>query len=147
VVTGVPAVTAAPAKFDSLPGYGSLPRKVGRTVRALAATIDDLRLVLSPAMLTSAGGGLRGGRWEITGPRLALYGYQAVPGVRVSGGGRNALTLQVSGSKAAAGTVTLRSGGRLTGSLGGRPISLRLKTPAATAARAALPHARVQSPR
>jgi hypothetical protein len=134
VQTGVPAVAAAPQDFDSLPGYRSLPRKVGRTVRAIAATIDDLRLVLSPAMLASSGGGLRGGRWEISGPRLLLHRYEAVRGVRVTGGGQNSLRLTVSGSEAAAGTVTLRSRGRLTGRLGGRRISVRLATPTAAAA-------------
>ena len=46
-------------------GYAGLPRKIGRTVRALAATFDDLRLVLSPAVPWRAGGGLRGGTWEV----------------------------------------------------------------------------------
>ena len=56
VRTGVPAVAVAPSDFDSLPGYPGLPRKVGRTVRALAATFDDLRIVLSPAVLADRRG-------------------------------------------------------------------------------------------
>jgi hypothetical protein len=135
VRTGVPAVAAPPADFDSLPGYSGLPRKVGRTVRALAATIDDLRLVLSPALLSAAGGGLRGGSWDLSGGRLELSDYQAVSGVTLTGGGSRTLRLRVSGTKAASGTVTLRTRGRLTGTLGGRRISVRLATPRVSTAR------------
>ena len=141
VRTGVPAVTAAPADFDSLPGYNGLPRKVGQTVRALAATFDDLRIVLSPAILTPGGGGLRGGSWDISGGRLVLDEYQAVSGVTVTGTGSRSLRLRVSGTKAASGTVTLHTRGRLTGTLGGRRISVRLATPRVSMARAsALAH-------
>jgi pimeloyl-ACP methyl ester carboxylesterase len=141
VRTGVPAVIAAPADFDSLPGYNGLPRKVGRTVRAIAATFDDLRLVLSPAVLSAGGGGLRGGSWDVSGGRLELSDYQAVSGVTVTGGGSRSLRLRVSGTKAASGTVTLRTRGRLTGRLGGRRISVRLATPRASMARSsALAH-------
>jgi pimeloyl-ACP methyl ester carboxylesterase len=135
VRTGVPAVAAPPADFDSLPGYRGLPRKVGRTVRALAATIDDLRLVLSPALLSAAGGGLRGGSWDLSGGRLVLSDYQAVSGVTLTGGGSRTLRLRVSGTKAARGTVTLRTRGRLTGTLDGRRISVRLATPRVSTAR------------
>jgi pimeloyl-ACP methyl ester carboxylesterase len=137
VRTGVPAVAVAPADFGSLPGYTGLPGKVGRTVRALAATFDDLRLVLSPAVLSPSGGGLRGGSWDLRGGRLVLRDYQAVTGVRVSGGGSRSLDLRVTGAKAAHGTVTLRTRGQLTGRLGGRRISVRLATPRASTARVA----------
>ena len=136
VRTGVPAVTSAPSSFESLPGFGGLPRKVGRTVRALAATFDDLRLVLSPAVLAASGGGLRGGSWEVRGAELVLRDYQAVTGVTVNGGGGRSLTLRVAGTKAASGTVTLHARGRrLTGRLGGRRISVRLATPRVSMAR------------
>jgi hypothetical protein len=127
----VPGVLYAPASFESLPGVPGLPRKVGRTVRALAATFDDLRIVISPAVLAGSGGGLRGGSWSARGRRLTVKGYQAVRGVTVTGGGTNRLSLRVGGAKAAHGSVVLRSGGRLTGTLGGRRISMRLATTAA----------------
>lgn len=147
VPTGVPAVLPAPAAFDSLRGFDRLPLKVGRTVRALAATFDDLRIVLSPAMLTASGGGLRGGSWEIRGRRLFVDSYQAVTGVTVSGGGSRALTLRVGGADAAPGTVSLRSHGRLTGRLGGRRIAVRLGSPRTSVAVAARsPAPRVQVP-
>src|SRR3954469_24708739 len=129
IPTGIPAVLGAPESFADLRVSGGLPRKVGRTVSALGATLDDLRLVVSPAMLATSGGGLRGGSWSIRGDRLVLNRYEAVDGVTVTGSGNARVTLTVSGSKAARGTVTLRSGGRLPGTLGGRRISLRLGAP------------------
>jgi pimeloyl-ACP methyl ester carboxylesterase len=129
IPTGIPAVLGAPKSFSSLRVSGGLPRKIGRTVSALGATLDDLRLVVSPAALATSGGGLRGGSWSIRGDRLVLNRYEAVTGVTVTGSGNARVTLTVSGSKAARGTVTLRSGGRLSGTLGGRRISLRLGAP------------------
>jgi pimeloyl-ACP methyl ester carboxylesterase len=134
VPTGIPAVTAPPARFESLRGWRGLPLRVGRTVRALSATFDDLRLLLSPASLSGAGGGLRGGRWAIEGGRLVLRNFEAVPGVRVSGASGDTLRLRVSGAKAARGTVTLNANGRLVGTLGGRRVSTRLSVPRASAA-------------
>jgi hypothetical protein len=136
IPTGIPAVLGAPASFESLRGVGGLPRKVGRTVSALGATLDDLRLVVSPAALAASGGGLRGGSWAIRGNRLVLRHYEAVNGVTLTGSGNNRITLRVAGSKAARGTVTLRSGGRISGTLGGRMISLRLGSPSVSAAKA-----------
>jgi pimeloyl-ACP methyl ester carboxylesterase len=133
--TGIPAVVGAPASFGALKGYGGLPRKVGRTVRALAATLDDLRLVLSPAALATSGGGLRGGSWSIRGNRLILRNYEVVNGVTVTGEGNTRLILRVAGAAAARGTIALRSGGRLTGTIGGRRISVRLGAPRVSAAR------------
>ncbi len=136
VPTGVPGVQYAPASFKALPGVKGLPAKVGRTVNALAATFDDLRVVISPAVLTNAGGGLRGGSWSAAGRRLTVKRYEAVPGVTVSGGGTTLLRLRVGGANAAHGTVTLRSGGRLSGTLGGRRIALRVGTSAVSPRRA-----------
>ena len=92
---------------------------------------------LIPAALATSGGGLRGGSWAIDGNKLVLRHYEAVTGVTVSGSGNARITLRVSGSKAAKGEVTLRSGGRLSGTLGGRKISLRLGAPNIAAAKAA----------
>ncbi|MBE2315323.1 alpha/beta fold hydrolase [Solirubrobacter sp. CPCC 204708] len=140
VPTGVPAVLSAPASFESLRGLPGYSRKTGRTLRAVLATIDDLDLVLSPATLASAGGGLRGGSWSVAGRRLRLSDYQAVTGVTVGGGGdlTRSLTLRIAGTKAAKGTLVLNARG-LTGRLGGRPVRLRLD-----AARASLVHETVQ---
>ena len=78
----------------------------------------------------------------MTTTAFTLDGYQiartlgVVRGVTVTGSGNSRLTLRVSGSKAARGTVTLRSGGRLSGSLGGRRISVHLGAPKVSSARA-----------
>jgi pimeloyl-ACP methyl ester carboxylesterase len=138
IPTGIPAVLSAPESFESLRVSGGLPRKIGRTVSALGATLDDLRLVVSPAALATAGGGLRGGSWTISGDRLILKRYEAVNGVTLTGSGSSRLTLRVAGPKAARGTVTLRAGGRLSGTLGGRRVSLRLGAPDVKAAKASI---------
>jgi len=138
IPAGVPAVLGAPESFESLRVSGGLPRKLGRTVSALGATLDDLRLVLSPAILAASGGGLRGGSWAIRGDRLVLDHYEAVRGVTLTGGGSDRITLRVAGSQAARGTVTLRAGGRLSGTLGGRRISLTLGAPDIAAAKASV---------
>src|SRR4051812_37826045 len=78
IPTGVPAVTSPPVDFESLDGVFGYPRKVGRTLRALLGAFQDLDLVISPLSLTSAGGGLRGGSWELRGARLSLHDFQAV---------------------------------------------------------------------
>ena len=129
VRTGVPAADPAPAAFASLRGYPGLPLKVGRTVRAIGATVGDVLLALSSGSIETAGGGLRGGTWEIGEGQLHLRDYEAVRGVEVSGTARRTYRLRITGSKAARGEVTLRSSGRLTGRLGGHRISLRLALP------------------
>src|SRR3954468_11850270 len=136
IPTGIPDVLGAPKAFSSLRISGGLPARIGRTVSALGATLDDLRLVVSPAALATSGGGLRGGSWAIRGDRLVLKRYEAVSGVTVTGSGNAKITLRVAGTEAARGTVTLRSGGRLSGALGGRRISLRLGAPDVAAAKA-----------
>jgi hypothetical protein len=135
-------VPSAPASFESLGGVSGQPRKTGRTLRAVLATINDLDLVLSPATLTSSGGGLRGGAWAISGRRLILRDYQAVTGVSVGGGGdlTRSLTFRIAGTKAAKGTLVLNRRG-LKGRLGGRSVSLRL-----TAAQASLVHEKLRVP-
>jgi hypothetical protein len=130
VPTNVPGVLYGPSSFDSLPGFGRLPRRIGRTLRALEATFDDLRVVTSPAVLSNSGGGLRGGSWALRARRFVVSGYTVVRGVTLTGGGTSRLVFRVSGSKAAHGTVTLRTGGRLRGTLGGRRISVTLGTSA-----------------
>jgi pimeloyl-ACP methyl ester carboxylesterase len=130
VPTYVPGVVYAPAGFDSLPGFGTLPRRIGRTLRALEATFDDLRFVISPAVLANSGGGLRGGSWAYRARRISLRGYTVVRGVTLTGGGSARLVFHVRGSKAAHGTVALSTGGRLRGTLGGRRISVTLGTSA-----------------
>ena len=134
IPTGIPAVLGAPESFDSLRGFGGLPRKIGRTVSALGATVDDLRLVVSPAALATSGGGLRGGSWTISGDRLILRRYEAVDGVTLTGSGNESDHAARRGLQGGArdGHAALRWA--VSGTLGGRRISLRLGSPRVRAA-------------
>ena len=136
IPTGIPAVVGAPASFSALKGYGGLPARVGRTVRALEATLDDLRLVLSPGRSRPPAADCAADRGGSTATSCACGATRPSRGVTVTGSGNSRLTLRVAGSKAARGTVTLRSGGRLTGTLGGRRISVHLGAPKVSSARA-----------
>jgi pimeloyl-ACP methyl ester carboxylesterase len=153
VPTHVPAVPAPPTSFSALATVSGVPARVGRTLRAIAATLDDLRLVLSPISLRDSGGGLRGGWWGVVGrgSRLVLHRYETVPGVTLSGSNRGSgLQLRVGGRSAAHGTLLLRSGGRVSGRLGGRRVRVQLGSAAAAAAGVVLhpPHLpRVRLPR
>ena len=80
VPTFVPGVLYGPASFESLPGFGRQPRRIGRTLRALEATFDDLRVVTSPAVLANSGGGLRGG--SLGGARAPLQRARLHRGAR-----------------------------------------------------------------
>jgi pimeloyl-ACP methyl ester carboxylesterase len=128
VPTGVPPTAVPPVSFGALAPAASLPRRVGRTVSALDATLDFLDLALSPALDPGPrGGGLRGGSYHY-GRRLSLDRVVVVPGVRVSGRERRrgTLRLRVGGRAAAHGTVRVTRGGRLRGRLGGRRVTARL---------------------
>jgi hypothetical protein len=129
----VPATAVPPASPAQVPAVPGLTGRTGRTVGAIRASVDDLALVLSPAFLQQAGGGLRGGTWRLRGRRVVLRRFEVVPGVRLTGGGdrRDGLRLRVSGRRAAPGVVRLSAGGRLTGRLGGRRVSVRLRRPPA----------------
>jgi hypothetical protein len=135
VPTFVTNAKAPPASLTALSGLRGLPLKVGRTVRALGATLDDILLLYSNAFLTSSGGGLRGGSWHFHRGRLHLDHYQAVPGVEVTGGGsssnralRRGWPLKITGAGAAHGTIVLHAHGRVNGRLGGHRIRGTLGT-------------------
>jgi pimeloyl-ACP methyl ester carboxylesterase len=125
-----------PAHIGSLPaaGAGGLP---GRTLTAFGATLADstrqlLRMLRGGPRRV---GGLRRGTLTLSGPRrspfraggLTLRNYETVVGVRVSGtliaSGRLRARFTISGPSAAGGTLTLTSD-RITGTLGGRRITI-----------------------
>jgi len=137
VPTRVPAVRYPPRSAATLRALAGLPPRVGRTLSAVQATLADLEVVLSPAVLANTGGGLRGGSWAVSPRgRLTLRDYAGVAGVTLSGGGSRSLTLRVGGSRAAHGTLVLRGDGRVTGTLGAERVALWLD--AARAATSAL---------
>ena len=105
VETDVPATGVPPVSFGALAPATGLAGRLGRTVRAVDATLDFLELALSPAIDPDGrGGGLRGGSYRY-GRRLALDGVVVVPGVRISGreNAAGTLELRVAGSARRAG--------------------------------------------
>ena len=70
VPTGVPAVLGRAGVVRARCRASRACRaRSGARVRRAGATLDDLRLVLSPAALATSGGGLRGGCWVDHGRR------------------------------------------------------------------------------
>jgi pimeloyl-ACP methyl ester carboxylesterase len=123
-----PRPPASLAKVKRVSGY---PPKVGRTLNAVAATLNDARrqvigAAIGTGALPSAVGGLRNGSVKVSSlSRLTLRNYEYVPGVRVNGAYRaNATTrVRISGSAAAKGSLTFLRSGAVLGRLGGRRIS------------------------
>jgi pimeloyl-ACP methyl ester carboxylesterase len=120
-----------PASLGKVAAATGYPPKVGRTLNAVAATLDDARrqvigAAIGSGRLPSAVGGLRSGSVRVLSlSRLTLRDYEYVPGVRVDGVYRlNATTrVRVSGSAAAKGSLTFFKSGRVSGRLGGRRVS------------------------
>jgi pimeloyl-ACP methyl ester carboxylesterase len=126
VATHVPATGIPPASLDNVAREPGLPARVGRTVGAVRATLDDLAFALSPALGSPAGGGLRGGTYRANGGRLRLRALGVVPGVRVSGGSdAGGLRLRVAGP--VSGVLRLSAAGRLRGRLGSTRVSVSLR--------------------
>jgi len=140
----------APLPPRALSDVAPLQHSSGRSGRTLAAALASLREVrrsIVELALSFGGlpvgtsfGGLRGGSAQMTsaGARLERYAY--VPGVRLSGLVPTGLLLkdegasahlQIGGSAAGSGRLVLAAGGRVSGELAGRHISLRV--PAAMA--------------
>jgi pimeloyl-ACP methyl ester carboxylesterase len=127
VGTGVSATPLPPRTLRAVAPVRGLGGLAGRTAAALGATVDDLSFSLSPAFLAYSGGGLRGGSFAVRRGRVIVRRFSAVRGMWITGvARRGVLRLQVGGSAAAHGRVTLRSGGRLRGRLGGRRVAVRL---------------------
>jgi hypothetical protein len=127
VATGVPAVALPPRSLRSVAPLRRLGGRAGRTAAAIGSTIDDLAFALSPAFLSYSGGGLRGGWFKVRRGKVVVHRYAAVRGMWVTGvASRGVIRLRVGGRAAAHGRVTLRSGGRLRGRLGGRRVRVRL---------------------
>src|SRR4051794_35043327 len=132
VIDPAPFIPAHIGSLPPAPGVGGLP---GRTLTAFGATLTDASRQIVRILLGGPrrGGGLRRGTLTLSAPgrgtfragRLTLRGYETVADVRVSGvlngSGRSRFT--ISGPSAAAGTLTV-SGDRVTGTLGGRRMSL-----------------------
>lgn len=131
-----PPAPLAPARASALAPARGVGAPQGRTVTAAVDTILDARrtilelaLDFGEAPIGVSVGGLRGGSLRFTkaGARLSRFAY--VPGVEVSGLIPTAMLLHnsgapanltIGGSAASGGRLRVRSGGRLSGVLGGR---------------------------
>src|SRR5215217_4418578 len=127
VGTGVAATPLPPRTLRAVAPLRGLGGRAGRTAAAVGFTVDDLSFSLSPAFLSYSGGGLRGGSFAVRRGRVVVRRFSAVRGMWITGvAGRGVLRLRVGGRAAVHGRVSLRSGGRLRGRLGGRRVAVRL---------------------
>lgn len=122
-----------PVRLSELPpavGYGG---RIGRTLTAIVRTLDDIdpsvELWGDDSDTTLRAPGLRSGVALVSlrgqSARVMLRGFSYVPGVTVTGElGRGAL--RIAGARAARGTLSIESGGVLTGVLDGRRVAVRI---------------------
>jgi pimeloyl-ACP methyl ester carboxylesterase len=135
-----PAIPPPPRRLRDVQRAAGVPGVRGRALSALALTLRD---VADDFQYThSAGGGLRGGRYRFDDDgTLHLRRVAFVPGVRVSGRLRHFAARRQRGGVLLSGPATpdgslLVRGRRLSGRLGGRPVSARLAVPTGVAAAA-----------
>lgn len=122
------ALPLPPSSLGRVPAAASRSRLAGRVAAAAAMTVEDLF-----GQTNVAGGGLRGGSWELQRHGYQLHGMVDVPGVALSG------RVRVTGnSRVFSITAKLRVRGRLAGELvlhgltlsgrlGGTPVHARLR--------------------
>ncbi len=125
------------AAIQPVPGVGVGGNR-GRTLTATLDTLLDLdREVLGATLQVeqklpsgTSFGGLHGGYAKLSGSAVGLHNFTFVPGVQLSGtlfdkGGKlSRVTVHISGSAAAHGTVTIASGEHASGILGGMRFSV-----------------------
>ncbi len=132
-----------PVRLADVPATPGLADQAGRTVTAVQDTLTDLRREIIGAILNAeaalpAGarfGGLRGGHAALTQNAVVLHSFAYVPGVTLTGsvpvelltrGSGSSARIVVGGSSAARGVVTLQSGRRAHGTLGGHRFSVTI---------------------
>lgn len=142
----VPPSEIAPLRVPST-SLGIGPRR-GRTLIALLLTVADLD---EQASYGGNGGGLRGGFFTSTATTVGFRRYVYVPGYVFAGRiGERDGTLQVSGSRAALGTVRITTKNHIVGRLGGKRIDVsldRLVAAARSGQGFRIPTLRLPSPR
>ncbi len=137
IFSPTPVTPTRLAFVQPVPG---LRGNAGRTLTAVLDTIVDLERQVIGATLQveqelptgSSFGGLHGGYARLSASAVRLSDLTFVPGVALSGtlsaseGRLHSITVRVSGSAATHGTVTIASGGRAIGSLGGRRFDVSI---------------------
>jgi len=136
----LPQRTVFPRSLAAVPPYTGTSGRAGRTLYAALLTLfdtDDYAYYGAPR-----GGGLRGGTYRRTPRRLTLSDMVYVPGIAVSGTyvTPGVARLRVSGSAAAAGTITVAPNGLIDATLGGRHLVLRTGSASAAGRSGSLTH-------
>jgi pimeloyl-ACP methyl ester carboxylesterase len=130
----------APTKLSRVRPPVGFRGKPGRTLTAVLDALLDLEREVITATLQadaelpagSSFGGLRGGYARLTSGAVVLHDFSFVSGVRLSGtlpvggGELQPGTLRVSGPSAARGSIRLRPGKRVSGTLGGAHFDVSL---------------------
>jgi pimeloyl-ACP methyl ester carboxylesterase len=122
------AAPIAPLSLDEVTPAPGLADRVGRTAAAVGLALRDVDQFSN---ITDRGGGLRGGRFRFL-QKLVLTKIVYVPGVEVSGtldynfDGHLVGRVTVAGPDASGGTLRLRPGGRLVGTLDGKSVDTRV---------------------
>jgi pimeloyl-ACP methyl ester carboxylesterase len=122
------AAPLAPLSLDEVAPAPGVADRAGRTAAAVGLTVRDVDQFSN---LTDRGGGLRGGRFRFL-QELILTKVVFVPGVEVSGTldysskGHLIGRVRVGGADAAGGTLRIRPGGRLVGTLDGQRVDTRV---------------------
>jgi pimeloyl-ACP methyl ester carboxylesterase len=125
------------AEVETMP---RAPRSIARVLQAVDLTLTDVEDQVGTQALLSfnsgdtgpvRGGGLRAGRFRAGSSGVSIDRVVYVPGVRVSGRLLNRAarvgSFRVSGSPAVSGVVEYRGGGVITGRVGGRRFSFKVR--------------------
>ena len=132
-----------PERLSDVPPTPGLAGQAGRTLTAVQDSLVDLRREIIGAILNADAalpsgarfGGLRGGSAALTSQSVTLRSFAYVSGVTLTAtvpitlltrDAGPAARIVVGGASAAGGVVTLESGRRAHGTLGGQPFSLTL---------------------
>ncbi len=132
-----------PVRLADVPASPGLTGQTGRSLTAVQDTLVDLRREIIGAILNANAalpsgarfGGLRGGDAALTRDSVDLHSFAYIPGVTLTGrvpielltrDAGSPARIVVAGSTAANGVVTLRSGRRAEGTLGGRHFNVTL---------------------
>jgi pimeloyl-ACP methyl ester carboxylesterase len=116
-----------PRSFARLKPAGLHGRR-GRTLRAVADTLDDAYVEAAMSFNRRRAGGLRRGWMRLADTGIRLHRVALVPGVRVSGRyvtEEDEAHVTVAGSRAVRGRLVIR-GRRVTGRLGRRRVHVRV---------------------